>query len=545
MNSKNDSLTDHYAPLLEGTYDCIDRIVLNAYIPMLMVPGGVRNWYRLMQGSDADMSDSTMMRFAGRFSRRVQSFCKKKEIPFVHFQTGERKHEEAERLKPKDKSFIGIFAVFVSRAPSLLWEVKRFDNNSIDIRRKSKTSLVNHYYFHIMDKDWGHITVRMCAHPPFSCNIILNGHEWVERQDGYNKLEATKQSNCFTSYNDGEKLTQIADTLKTKGQIERVCQRWIYSCLWFVMDKEQQQVTGIQYKYSIYQIEYSRNLLFKRGRQMDDVYQKIIDLTRGRLNIERLKTIFGKKNRPYNHKSTAPAPEVRIETPDYNLTIFKIHFGRLTVKLYDKGERTLRAEVVVHNTKDLKCKRGISSFGEIVEKLEAIMCSFLSNIDYAHVATIDDGTFEKLVLPSQSGKNRLAGIDLNKRRIKQVAIALLCLSMKPGGFTSKDLYIAVNGRLKEKYSPRNASYDIKKFRGKGIVEKIPNSIRYNMTQMGISTLSAVLCLLIKEIPSIASVVNSQWVDCEKESILKIDKLFLDVQEETEQIRKLQEITFAA
>lgn len=545
MNSKNDSLTGHYAPLLEGTYDCIDRIVLNAYIPMLMVPGGVRNWYRLMQGGDADMSDSTMMRFAGRFSRRVQSFCKKKGIPFIHFQTGERKHEEAERLKPKDKSFIGIFAVFVSRAPSLLWEVKRFENNSIDIRRKKKTSLVNHYYIHIMDKNWGHITIRMCAHPPFSCNIILNGHEWVERHNEYKNLEATKQSNCFTSYNDGEKLTQIADTLRTKGQLEQACQRWIYSCLWFVMDKEQQQVTGIQYKFSIYQIEYSRNLLFKRGRQMDDVYQKIIDLTRGRLNIERLKTIFGKRNRPYNHKSTAPAPEVCIETPDYNLTIFKIHFGRLTVKLYDKGERTLRAEVVVHNTKDLKCKRGVGSFGEIVEKLETIMCSFLSNIDSAHVATIDDGTFEQLVTPSQFGKNRLAGIDLNKKRIKQVAIALLSLSMKPGGFTSKDLSNVVKGRLKKEYSPRNASYDIKKFRGKGVVEKIPNSIRYRMTGTGISTLSAVMCLLTKEIPAIASVVNSQWVEYEKGNILKMDKLFIKVQEETEQIRKLQGIAFAA
>ena len=119
MNTK-DSLTIHYAPLLAGSYDCIDRIVLNAYCPMLLVAGGVRNWYRLMEGSDEDMSDASMMRYAGRFSRRVQSFCKKKNIPFVHFQTGERKHEEAEKLMPEDKSFIGIFAVFVSRAPRLL-----------------------------------------------------------------------------------------------------------------------------------------------------------------------------------------------------------------------------------------------------------------------------------------------------------------------------------------------------------------------------------------------------------------------------------------
>lgn len=406
-----DSLSEHYTPVLEGVYDCIDRIVLNAYCPMLITPGGVRNWYRIMENGDHDMSDANMMRYAGRFSRRVQSFCKKKNIPLVYFKTGERKHEEAEEIKPKDKSFIGIYAIFVARAPSLLWEVKRFDNNSIDIRRKNKTSLVNHYYFHIMDKNWGHITIRMCAHPPFSCNVILNGHEWVERHADYNKLEVTKEGNCFTSYNDGEKLTQIADTLKINGQFERVCQRWIYSCLWFVMDKKQQAATGIKYKFSIYQIEYSRNLLFKRGRLVDNVYQKIIDLTRGRLDIKTLKTIFGKRKRPYKHKSTAPAPEVRIETPDYNMTIFKIHFGRLTVKLYDKGERTLRAEVVVHNTKDLDCNRGIDSFGIIVEKLETIMRSFLSNLDHAHVATIEEGDFEEITKPSQTGQNRVAGIN--------------------------------------------------------------------------------------------------------------------------------------
>ena len=544
MNTK-DSLTTHYAPLLDGAYDCIDRIVLNAYCPMLMVPGGVRKWYRLMEGSDKDMSDSSMMRYAGRFSRRVQSFCKKKTIPFVYFQTGERKHEEAEKLMPKDKSFIGIFAVFVSRAPSLLWEVKKFDNGSIDIRRKKKISLVNHYYFHIMDKDWGHITIRMCAHPPFSCNVILNGHEWVERHEDYNKLEVTKEGNCFTSYNDGEKLTQIADTLKINGQFERVCQRWIYSCLWFVMDKKQQASTGIQFKFSIYQIEYSRNLLFNRGRLVDDVYQKIIDLTRGRLDIKRLKTIFGKKKRPYKHKSTAPAPEVRLETPDYNMTIFKIHFGRLTVKLYDKGERTLRAEVVVHNTKDLNCKRGIDSFGEVVEKLETIMGSFLSNLDHAHVATIDEGAFEEIAKPSKSGENRLAGIDFNKARPRQVAAVLLALSMKPGGFTSKDLADELAHKFDPGYSRRNASYDLRKFRGKGMVKKIEGSNKYVLTEDGIKTISAILCMLTKEIPALLSIIRSPWKNRKKEQLSKMDEYLFVVQNECDKIRMLQSIEMVA
>lgn len=81
MNN-TDSLSTHYAFILEGEYDCIDRIVLNGYCPMLLNPGGVRIWYRLMEGSDKGISNATMMRYASRFSRRVQSFCKKEGIPF-------------------------------------------------------------------------------------------------------------------------------------------------------------------------------------------------------------------------------------------------------------------------------------------------------------------------------------------------------------------------------------------------------------------------------------------------------------------------------
>ena len=261
--------------------------------------------------------------------------------------------------------------------------------------------------------------------------------------------------------------------------------------------------------------------------------------------MEKLKTIFGKKKRPYKRKSTPAAPQVCIETPDYNLTIFKIHFGRLTVKLYDKGERTLRAEVVVQNTKDLKCKRGINSFNEIVEKLETIMCSFLSNIDYAHVATIDDSTFEKLVEPSQSGTNRLASIDLNKKKQKHVASALLYLSMKPGGFTSLELSNVVKERFTKDYSRRNASYDIKKFRGKGMVTKISGSIKYCVIPMGVSTLSAVLCMLTKEIPAVVSVVNSQYSIYQKEKLKEVEIRYLNVQKEIDKIRNLKGIKMAA
>lgn len=97
------------------------------------------------------------------------------------------------------------------------------------------------------------------------------------------------------------------------------------------MDYDEQKQVEFKYSYSVFQIEYSRNLLFHRGRQLDDVYQNIIDMTRSNFDIKRLKTIFGSKRRPFKHKTRINGTEVRIETPDYNMTIFKIHFGKITL----------------------------------------------------------------------------------------------------------------------------------------------------------------------------------------------------------------------
>ena len=36
---------------------------------------------------------------------------------------------------------------------------------------------VNHYSFHILDPDWGHLTIKISGHPSFAAQVMLNGHE--------------------------------------------------------------------------------------------------------------------------------------------------------------------------------------------------------------------------------------------------------------------------------------------------------------------------------------------------------------------------------
>ena len=43
-----DGLSNLYQELLSGSYDCVDRIVLNAYFGMAHSPGGFRVWWRAL-----------------------------------------------------------------------------------------------------------------------------------------------------------------------------------------------------------------------------------------------------------------------------------------------------------------------------------------------------------------------------------------------------------------------------------------------------------------------------------------------------------------
>ena len=45
-----DDFSERYGDLLTGSYDCVDRIVLNAYYPLGHNPGGFRAWWRRWHG---------------------------------------------------------------------------------------------------------------------------------------------------------------------------------------------------------------------------------------------------------------------------------------------------------------------------------------------------------------------------------------------------------------------------------------------------------------------------------------------------------------
>src|SRR6266478_451129 len=282
-----DQLSTLYQELLSGSYDCVDRIVLNAYFRMGHDPGGFRIWWRALTGSDETLENTYLMRMAGRFSRRVRGYAKGHGIPVIDCPAVQRKHDLAEEYLAKTTVKRGLFLVLVGRAQAPVWDIGAKHH----IERKKPMPYGNHYSFHILDPDWGHLTIKISGHSPFPAQVMLNGHEYVACHARKAGLSFTKEGNCLTSVSDAAGLAKIADTLsepRAIGRLSQVCERWIYTCLCFALDFDEQKRSGFRYQYSSYQIEYSRNLIFEVGGHMEQVFQALIDRSRAKRSVSPL-----------------------------------------------------------------------------------------------------------------------------------------------------------------------------------------------------------------------------------------------------------------
>jgi hypothetical protein len=75
----------------------------------------------------------------------------------------------------------------------------------------------------------------------------------------------------------------------------------------------------------------------------------------------------------------------------------------------------------------------------------------------------------------------VGGVDLNKLRIRTVLAAVLALALSRTGFSVGELaahITSTNAYRYQKYTRRQAAYDLKKLRAKGLIARLSRSRRY-------------------------------------------------------------------
>ena len=135
----------------------------------------------------------------------------------------------------------------------------------------------------------------------------------------------------------------------------------------------------------------------------------------------------------------------------------------------------------MHNTKELRCRRSLENFPEIITRLAGMAERFATTLDCADITFLPDGSLDELPLPSRIGATRTGGIDLNKPRIRAALAAALALAAAPHGFTVAQFTAkAQHLNTHAGYTARQGAYDLRKLRGKGLAVKPGRTRRYHI-----------------------------------------------------------------
>jgi hypothetical protein len=474
----NDVLDGHVTLDIE----CLDRIYLNAYVPILQTSAQVVAFLSGHLGFPFP-SPVLFRQLGERFRKAVASFAEANDIPWVRFGKDEAKLEvmapHLARQAATGRS--GVAAIGVAQEFQRVWTAYEGKTSTGTPRWSFVKSdrRVTCYYFYLWDEGFGPAFIKVCAYFPYPAKIWLNGHEWVKRQAGKAGLGFTALSNGFAACDDPAALQVICDRLQP-GTIEVFAQRWLHQLPLPLGPKDRD--AGYWWEISMRQVEVSRTLVFDAPRHARGFFEALVA---GNLDIGRphnVEIIFARKVR----RDTRGVFRTATGRRDNGGVLVNVFYKHSRIKQYLKDGRAMRIETVVNAPRDLGCNARLPNLDELQAKARAASRRTLDAERAGQGTVLASPAFERIAHPSVDAEGRRTpALRFGDPRVMALAGALCQTLLAATGFTNKNLRVLIAGLLGSAYTPGQMTYDLRRLRLNGLIRRLPHTNRYTLTEDGI------------------------------------------------------------
>ena len=462
--------------------ESIDRMYLNVYVPILQSGGGASVFFRDHRG-EAFATAQVMSRMTRAFVAHVERFADEHNVPIVPFEKGVRKedvfHEHLKRFEGEEG--VVMIGKAQEKAPVYRTTKRRCERTGKTFPWLMKsTAMVNHYYFYCVDKQFGPFFIKFCSYFPYSAKLCINGHEYAKAQLRQRGIGFAAPDNAILACDDPQALQRICDGL-IHTKIDALLRRWL-GRLPHPFTRADRRA-GFLYQMSLLQAEFSLTQVLDRPLSGRVFFERVI---RDNIDLGRPKNvqlIFDRRI----IKSTPSRFRTRVITQGVIPSLW-VDYKRSTIKQYFKQGRALRTETTVNNTKDFRIGRLIENLPALRQLAFAANRRLLDVQQLDHDPTIGQDEFDELTQPTVIDGQRVSGLKFADPLVLAVLTALLIFRLLPQGFSNRDLRDHVAQLLTcppDEFSPGRMSYQLRRLRLKGLIQRLPNTHRYEVTDAGL------------------------------------------------------------
>lgn len=461
--------------------ECIDRMYLNLYVPILQSEAGCAYFWIKHRGHR--MASSVQMGpMSHAFVRSIERFAEQEGIEIVSFKKGQRKEEVAQEFLRRFEGEEGV--LFIGKAQEKARVVRTETRRNPETGATypwlvMSTAMVNHYYFYGVDRDFGPFFFKFCSYFPYNGKLLFNGHEYAKRQLRQRGIPFEALDNGILTCADPSRLQRLCEGLSAE-KIDALARKWL-QCLPHPFSAEDRRA-GFRYDVSILQAEFSLTQVLDRpvaGRQFfEQVIRENLDLGRP----SQVQLIFDRRV----IRSTPGRFRTRVIT-DGVIPSLHVDYKHSRIKQYHKEGRALRTETTINDAYDFEIGRALKNLSALRKVGFTANRRLLRVQRISHDAFLGEEAFTRVQRPALVEGQRASGLRFGEPRVLALLSALLLFRLLPRGFSNQDLrehMAALLSLAPGGFSQNQMSYDLRRLRLHGFIERIPKSHRYCVTDFG-------------------------------------------------------------
>jgi len=477
--SAGEVLAEHTTLELE----CVDRMYLNVYVPMLQTGAGASYFFRKVRGNPVP-SSALMGPMSRRFVAAIRAWAAREAVDVVAFERRERKDDRTRERLRRWPGGEGVLYVGVAQEKARVLRTERREDpvHGPYPWLVSSTAMVNHYYVYAVDDDFGPFFIKFCSYFPYNAKLCVNGHEYLKRQLAKRGVAFEALDNGVSSCADPALMQRLADGLDAAG-IDALLRKWLARLPHPFTAAD--RAAGIRYDVSVLQAEFALTQVLDRpvqGRVLfEEIIRENVDLGRP----DHVQLIFDRRVT----RRTPSRYRTRVITEGV-VPSLHVDYKHSRIKQYHKEGRALRTETVVNDTYDFDVGRRLKNLDDLKRIGFAANRRLLRVQHVSHDCAIGAERFDDLHRSRLVDGQRASALRFGDPRVQALLAALLAFRVLPDGFQNRDLRETVApllGLPVDDYGRGRMTYDLRRLRLRGLIERIPFTRRYRVTDDGLRT----------------------------------------------------------